>query len=88
MERCIGCLGILFGNRGRRNRFKYKVNYDGEVSREPGIEFENLILEDVDQINYGTSCHFVSQQEKEMIAKKEYDKIIEEQKKIDEQIHR
>nr|XP_039248481.1 AP-1 complex-associated regulatory protein-like [Styela clava] len=87
MEKCMGCLGLAFGSRRRKNRLRYRVNYGNNPGGSSGIEFDNLILNDDDQqMNYGTTCHFVSQEEKEIIAKREYDKILEQQRKIDEQI--
>lgn len=83
----MGCLGMAFGSRRRRNRLRYRVNYGNKPGENRGVEFNNLILDDDDHpINYGTTHHFVSQEEKDIIAKREYDKILEQQRKIDQQI--
>lgn len=83
----MGCLGLAFGSRNRKNRLRYRVNYGNQRGGSGAIEFDNLILDDEDNtMNYGTSHHFVSQEEKEIIAKREYDKILEQQRRIDEQI--
>nr|CAB3222082.1 AP-1 complex-associated regulatory protein [Phallusia mammillata] len=86
MEQCFGCLGIIFGNR-RRQRLRHLVKYKDDVSRNIGVEFENLML-DEHKPNYGSDLPVITQEEREYIAKRDYNKIIEEQKKVDEQINK
>ncbi|CAK8676047.1 unnamed protein product [Clavelina lepadiformis] len=86
MEQCLGCLGILFGTRNRRRRLRHLIKYKDDSERQLGVEFENLILDDSSKTNYGTDMQFITQEEKEYLSKRQYDKIIEQQRKIDEQI--
>lgn len=89
MQQCLGCLGIVFGKSSRRNnRRKYLVKYndDDDAERNSGLEFENLFADNDERMNYGSSYNFVTKEEKDLISQKQYDKIIEQQKLVDDQI--
>nr|XP_002126135.1 AP-1 complex-associated regulatory protein isoform X1 [Ciona intestinalis] len=86
MNQCLGCLGMLFGSRQRKRRLKYLVKYKDDESRHLGVEFENLVFDDDERPNYGTDSPSITREEREMLVKRQYDKILEEQRKIDEQI--
>jgi len=89
MEKCFGsCFGVLFGRR-QTKRLKYLTKYrERNGYAEGGVEFQDLMDEEMNTNSYGSGGCFVTNDEVELVKRGEYNRLVEEQKKIDDQINK
>jgi len=88
MEYCFGrCFGVLFGRR-QNKRLKYLTKYrDGNSYNDEGVEFQDLMDEEMNTNSYGSGGCFVTNDEVELVKRGEYNRLVEEQQKIDQEIN-
>jgi len=88
MEYCFGrCFAVLFGRR-QNKRLKYLTKYrDGNTYNDGGVEFQDLMDEEMNTNSYGSGGCFVTNDEVELVKRGEYNRLVEEQQKIDREIN-